>query len=79
MEVKFREMLGLVLGGAASLIVVVATMVVIVLGRFLVSLVKTFCLPLVLAASLIYPDERGLRRRIVEDVQDWWKLTEIAL
>jgi len=79
MGVRFRELVGLVLGGAASLITVIVGIVVLALSKTVIVLVKTTCLPLVLAASLIYPDGRGLRQRIVEDVQDWWRLTEVSL
>jgi hypothetical protein len=37
---------------------------------------ELLCLPLVVLASLIYPDDRNfsLPERIVEDVREWWRL-----
>jgi len=79
MRARVCEILGLVLGGTASLVVVVVAMMILALSKFVISLVKIICLPLVLMASLIYPDERSLRQRVVQDVTEWWRLTEVAL
>jgi len=76
--VKVREIGGLTFGGVATLAVLVVAVVVIALGKLLVNAVKLVCLPLILLASFLFPDDRPLRRRIVSDVVDWWKLTHPA-
>jgi len=77
-SLRVREIVGILCGGIATLVTVVTLISVILTSRLLILLVKLACLPLVVLASLIYPDERNfsLRERIVDDVRCWWQVTQ---
>ena len=75
---KIREIVGILFGGTATLVTISALIAVILTGRLLIFLVKLACLPLIVLASLVYPDERNftLRERIVDDVRCWWRIMQ---
>ena len=78
-SLRVREIVGILCGGIATLVTVVTLIAVILTSRLLILLVKLACLPLVVLASLIYPDERNfsLRERIVDDVRCWWQIMQL--
>jgi len=61
---------------SAGLTIVLVVVVFSLVGALIILSVKLLCLPLVVLASLIYPDDRNysLPERIVEDVREWWRL-----
>jgi hypothetical protein len=77
---RLREILGIVCGAAATLVAGLTIILVVVIfsfiGALIVLSVKLLCLPLVVLATLIHPDDRNysLPERIVEDVREWWRL-----
>jgi hypothetical protein len=77
---RLREILGLACGSIATfltgLTIVLVVIVFSFVGALIILSVKLLCLPLVVLASLIYPDDRNysLPERIVEDVREWWRL-----
>ena len=77
---RLREVLGLACGSVATfltgLTIVLVVIVFSFVGALIILSVKLLCLPLVVLASLIYPDDRNfsLSERIVEDVREWWRL-----
>jgi len=75
---RVREVCGITCGGAATLVAALTVIWVVLIGRLLIAVVKLFCLPLVILASLIYPDERSfsLKERVVEDVRQWWQIMQ---
>mgnify|MGYP000679637966 CR=1 FL=1 len=77
-SLRVREIVGILCGGIATLVTVATLIAVILTSRLLIFLVKLACLPLIVLASLIYPDERNfaLRERVVEDVRDWWRIMQ---
>jgi len=77
-SLRVREIVGILCGGTTTLVTISALIAVILASRLLIFLVKLACLPLIVLASLIYPDERNfaLRERIVEDVRDWWRIMQ---
>ena len=77
-SLRVREVGGILFGGIATLVTVATLIAVILTSRLLIFLVKLACLPLIVLASLIYPDERNfaLRERVVEDVRDWWRIMQ---
>jgi len=74
-----REIAGVVIGGAATLVVILSTMLVVLTGKLLICCVKFLCLPFIVLASIIFPDERSLTTRIVSDIKEWWRTTQPAL
>jgi hypothetical protein len=79
---KLREIFGLTCGAvatfAAGLTIILVVIVFSLVGALIILSVKLLCLPLVVLASLIYPDDRNysLPERVVEDVREWWKLMQ---
>ena len=73
------EIIGLTLGIAATLVVLTFGIAAVVLTKMLVNAVKLVCVPLVVLASVVFPDDRPVRERLVSDIIDWWKLTHLAL
>jgi fatty acid desaturase len=77
---RLREIFGLTCGAVATfltgLTIILVVIVFSLVGALIILSVKLFCLPLVVLASLIYPDDRNcsLSERIVEDVREWWRL-----
>jgi hypothetical protein len=77
---RLREILGLACGSIATfltgLTIVLVVIVFSFIGALIILSVKLLCLPLVVLASLIYPDDRNysLPERIAEDVREWWRL-----
>ena len=77
---RLREILGLACGSIATfltgLTIILVVVVFSLVGALIILSVKLLCLPLVVLASLIYPDDRNysLPERIVEDVREWWRL-----
>jgi len=77
---RLREILGLACGSIATfltgLTIVLVVIVFSFVGALIILSVKLLCLPLVVLASLIYPDDRNfsLPERIAEDVREWWRL-----
>jgi hypothetical protein len=77
---RLREIFGLACGAVATFISGLTIILVIVIfssiGALLILAVKLLCLPLVVLATLIHPDDRNysLPERIVEDVREWWRL-----
>jgi thiol:disulfide interchange protein len=77
---RLREILGLACGSVAifltGLTIVLVVIVFSFVGALIILSVKLLCLPLVVLASLIYPDDRNfsLPERIAEDVREWWRL-----
>jgi len=77
---RLREILGLACGSIATfltgLTIVLVVIVFSFVGALIILSVKLLCLPLVVLASLIYPDDRNysLPERVVEDVREWWRL-----
>jgi hypothetical protein len=77
---RLREILGLACGSIATfltgLTIVLVVIVFSFIGALIILSVKLLCLPLVVLASLVYPDDRNysLPERIAEDVREWWRL-----
>jgi len=77
---RLREIFGLTCGAvatfAAGLTIILVVVVFSLVGALIILSVKLLCLPLVIVASLIYPDDRNypLTERIAEDVREWWQL-----
>jgi hypothetical protein len=77
---RLREILGLACGSIATfltgLTIVLVVIVFSFVGALIILSVKLLCLPLVVLASLVYPDDRNysLPERVVEDVREWWRL-----
>jgi len=77
---RLREIFGLTCGAVATfltgLTIILVVVVVSLVGALIILSVKLLCLPLVVLASLIYPDDRNisLPKRIAEDVREWWRL-----
>jgi len=76
---RIREIVGLTLGGVATLVVLITAIAAVLLNKVLVGVVKLICLPLVILASVVFPDDKPVRERIVRDAVEWWKLTHPAL
>jgi hypothetical protein len=82
---RLREILGLTCGAVATLAAGLTIILVVVIfsfvGALIILSVKLLCLPLVVLASLIYPDDRNypLPERIVEDVREWWRLMHASI
>jgi hypothetical protein len=79
---RLREILGIACGATATFVTGLTIILVIVIFSFIGALiilsVKLVCLPLVVLATLIHPDDRNysLPERVVEDVREWWKLMQ---
>jgi hypothetical protein len=79
---RLREILGIACGAIATFVTGLTIILVIVIFSFIGALiilsVKLVCLPLVVLATLIHPDDRNysLPERVVEDVREWWKLMQ---
>jgi uncharacterized protein (DUF2062 family) len=77
---RLREILGVACGATATFVAGLTIILVVVICSFIGALiilsVKLLCLPLVVLATFIYPDDRNysLPERIVEDVREWWQL-----
>jgi len=78
---QIREVAGIVFGGIATLVVALTVIGIVLAGKLLVSGIKVLCLPLVVLASLVYPDERNLKlhQRVVADIKEWWRTMQPAL
>ena len=78
-SLRVREIVGILCGGTATLVTISALIAVILTSRLFIFLVKLACLPLIVLASLIYPDERNfaLQERIVDDVRYWWQIMQL--
>jgi hypothetical protein len=78
---RLREIFGLTCGAVATfltgLTIILVVVVFSLVGALIILSVKLLCLPLVILASLVYPDDRNysLPERVVEDVREWWRLT----
>jgi len=77
---KAREVSGILVGGTATLVVVLTVIGVVLVGKLIIWFVKFLCLPFIVVASLVYPDERNwpLHERIWEDIRAWWHTVEPA-
>jgi thiol:disulfide interchange protein len=79
---RLREIFGLACGSVATfltgLTIILVVVVFSLVGALIILSVKLLCLPLIVLASLIYPDERNysLLQRISDDVREWWKLMQ---
>jgi len=79
---RLREILGLACGSVATfltgLTIVLVVIVFSFVGALIILSVKLLCLPLIVLASLVYPDDRNysLLQRILDDVREWWKLMQ---
>ena len=77
---RLREIFGLTCGAvatfAAGLTIILVVVIFSLVGVLIILSVKLLCLPLVVLASLIYPDDRNiaLPKRIAKDVREWWRL-----
>jgi len=71
--VKVRELSALVIGGASLLSVISVAALTGIVSAAIVFVVKLANLPLACLASIIYPDERHVFKRIREDVVQWWR------
>jgi hypothetical protein len=77
---RLREIFGIACGATATFVTGLTIILVIVIfsftGALIILSVKLLCLPLVVLATLIHPDDRNysLPERIVEDVREWWQL-----
>jgi thiol:disulfide interchange protein len=77
---RLREIFGLTCGAVATfltgLTIILVVVVFSLVGALIILSVKLLCLPLVVLASLVYPDDRNysLPERVVEDVREWWRL-----
>jgi hypothetical protein len=82
---RLREIFGLTCGAVATLLTGLTIVLVVIVfsfvGALIILSVKLLCLPLVVLASLIYPDDRNysLPERIVEDVREWWRLMHTSI
>ena len=82
---RLREIFGITCGAVATFVAGLTIILVVVacalVGALIILLVKLLCLPLVVLASLIYPDDRNysLPKRIVEDVREWWRLMHASI
>jgi hypothetical protein len=82
---RLREIFGLTCGAVATFLTGLTIILVVVIfslvGALIILSVKLLCLPLVIVASLIYPDDRNytLPERIVEDVREWWRLMHASI
>jgi hypothetical protein len=82
---RLREIFGLTCGAVATFLTGLTIILVIVVfslvGALIILSVKLLCLPLVVLASLIYPDDRNfsLPERVVEDVREWWRLMHASI
>jgi hypothetical protein len=82
---RLREIFGLTCGAVATfltgLTIILVVVVFSLVGSLIILSVKLLCLPLVVLASLVYPDDRNcsLPERIVEDVREWWRLMHASI
>jgi ABC-type bacteriocin/lantibiotic exporter with double-glycine peptidase domain len=80
---QLREILGLTCGAIATFLTLSVSVLVVIFLSLMSALVllsvKLLCLPLVVLASLISPDDRHrpLLKRIAEDAQAWWRLMRV--
>ena len=70
---QFREIAAIVVGGLTVLTVVSVAFASDCVSKTIILITKAANLPLVLLASVIYPEETPLLRRIKRDVVQWWK------
>ena len=80
---QLREILGLTCGAIATFLTLSVSVLVIIflslMSALVILSVKLLCLPLVVLASLISPDDhhRPILRRVVEDARTWWQLMRV--
>ena len=70
---QFREIAAIVVGGLTVLTVVAVAFASDCVSKTIILVTKIANLPLVLLASVIYPEETPLLRRIKRDVVQWWR------